>query len=75
MDVDTAKALTEALVNALGIKVDSRNKITAFELLLRERDTDLFERYTTILDEVRRNPPTSINIAALEKLQEKLIQG
>jgi hypothetical protein len=75
MQTETAKALIEALANNLVIAIDNRNKLTALEALLQEREPELFERYSKILEKVRQNPPTSVSIEGFARLQEKLAQG
>ena len=72
MQTETAKALIAALANNLGIALDNRNKITAFEALLQRQDQELFQKYSKILDEVRQSPPTSISLEGFSRLQEML---
>jgi hypothetical protein len=75
MQVETAKALVEALANCLNIAIDNRNKIAALELAIQKYEPNLFQAYVKILEEVRQNPPTSISLAGFANLQEKLVQS
>jgi hypothetical protein len=74
MESETAKLLVNTLTNALGIAVDNRNKITAFEKLLESKDSDLFEKYKARLDEERKFPSTVIFPQGLAVLLSKLAQ-
>jgi hypothetical protein len=74
MKSETATQLVSTISHALGIAVDNRNKITAFERLLEQKDSALFDEYKNILEKVRDNPPTVIFSQGLEGLHTKLIQ-
>jgi hypothetical protein len=74
MQSETAKILTDAVMNATDIAIDNRNKLTALELLLQERDPNLFQDYLDALQKVRNNPPTSLVPAVFSKIQSMLAQ-
>ena len=74
MQTETAKQLVNSLSHALQIAVDNRNKITAFERLLEQKNSALFDDYKKLLEMVRENPPTVIFSQGLEGLYIKLTQ-
>ena len=55
MQVDTARMLVQAIANSLEIAIDSRNRLTAFENLLKKHRPDLFQEYQDELNDVRRS--------------------
>jgi len=71
---ETAKVLVETISHALGIAVDNRNKITALESLIHDKNPALFQEYTECLERVRKHPPTQIFVSGLEALHTKLAQ-
>jgi hypothetical protein len=74
MRSETAKVLVETISHALAIAVDNRNKITALESLIRDKNPILFQEYTKYLEKVRDHPPTQIFVSGLEALHTKLAQ-
>ncbi len=75
MQTEAAKALIESIVNVLSIAIDNRNKIAALELALQKYEPNMFQAYLKNLEEIRKNPPTSISAAGFASLQEKLVRG
>jgi hypothetical protein len=74
MQSETAKMLVESIANNLGIAIDNRNKIRAFEIVLEKHSPALFQEYLETLEEVREHPPTSISLGGFSNLQSKLVQ-
>jgi hypothetical protein len=74
MQVDTARMLVQAIANSLEIAIDSRNRLTAFENLLKKHRPDLFQEYQDELNDVRRSPPTQISVEGFGRLQALLLQ-
>jgi hypothetical protein len=75
MQTETASMLIHAIADATGIAIDNRNKLVALEDALREHTPDLFQTYVKKLEQVRRNPPTSLSFGGFANLQSKLVQN
>lgn len=74
MNIKTAQLLTEAVERATNLAIESQNKIMALEKTLQEHDSNLFQAYSKILDEIRRNPPTLLFPPGFLKLELELVR-
>jgi hypothetical protein len=74
MKLTTARILTDLLANATSIAVENHNKLTVLETLLQQRDPNLFQEYSAVLDKVRKAPPIALSLVGFEHLQSKLVQ-
>jgi hypothetical protein len=74
MNIKTAQLLTEAVEKATNLAIENQNKIVALEKTLQEHDSNLFQAYSKILDEIRRNPPTSLFPPGFLKLELELVR-
>jgi hypothetical protein len=72
MQAETAKALIRVMFNTLGMAMDCRNKIIAFEKIFSDRNNGLFREYLEILQEVRVHPPTCLSWKEFSKLEKTL---
>lgn len=74
MKVETAKMLMDTIANALNLAIENQNKPLALEKTLKDRNPELFREYAKNLENVRKNPPTSLNVLGFANLQSKLVQ-
>ena len=70
MKSETAKVLVETISHALGIAVDNRNKITALESLIHDKNPALFQEYTECLERVRKHPQPKFSFQVLKRFTQ-----
>ncbi len=75
MTLETAQALIGSIATALQGAVDAQNKLLALEKAIQRYELNLYQAYLKNLEEIRKNPPTSLSLEGSRTFKQNLFRG